>query len=327
MTSKDAALYGFQRPKNLHGKKEISSSQSLSFTSQLSSLIDSSSSQPKQAPSRKKPKKEDIFSKHNRNTAKRAQRDQEPENAPAFKHQKHTTNGEGVDRDIWERSRRKMQEKARIYAAMKRGDLEDVEERYAVDFDRKWVERDDKVSASESDSDDDDASHANKHDQEIIDYVDEFGRPRQGTRAEAHRAELEKQGFDQRRAEDQSDRFTARPSAPTNIIYGDTIQHQAFAETDAMDELAAQRDKSLTPPPDLHFDARQEFRQKGTGFFQFAKDSEERRSQMEGLENMREETEKKRRERSKRKADAFLDELGAELGASNAEPTRETEVG
>ncbi|KAF2724586.1 hypothetical protein K431DRAFT_318323 [Polychaeton citri CBS 116435] len=317
MASKDASLYGFQRPKNLHGKKEISSSQSLSFTSQLSSLIDSSNSQPKQAPSRKKPKKQDIFAKHNRDTAKRAKRDQETENKPAFSHQKHTTDGLGVDRDIWERSRRKMQEKARIYAAMKRGDLEDVDERYTVDFDRKWVERAGRLSASESDSDDDGVSGDDKHAQEIVDYVDEFGRPRKGTRAEAHRAELEKQGIDQRRMEDLSDRFTARPSAPANVIYGDTIQHQAFLETDAMDNLAALRDKSLTPPPDLHFDAKREFRQKGTGFFQFVSDKEERKVQMEGLDELRKQTEEKRRETSKRKADEFLDELGADLEASH----------
>lgn len=303
-SSKDAALYGFQRQKRLRGDKEISSNTSLSFTSQLSSLINSGNGGDR-APtkSRSRPKKEDIFTTHNRNTAKRAKRDLDDSANPAFATQKHTTDGESLDKAVWERSKRKMEEKARLYAAMKRGDVEDVEGRYGVDFDRKWAEGEE---LSEQDDDEEEEEEGN----EVVEYVDEFGRTRQGTRADAARIARQQRA----QADLADDTFTARPSAPSNIIRGDTIQHQAFNPdfpvSQQMAELAKKRDRSLTPPPDLHIDARAEVRQKGTGFFEFSGDKEERRRQMRELEREREETERVRRERYKRKADEFLDELG-----------------
>ncbi|KAK5117959.1 hypothetical protein LTR62_004003 [Meristemomyces frigidus] len=329
MSGKDKSLYGIQKQRNLAGGREISSSTTLSFTSQLSSLISSSNSTgtTKSTP-RARAKKEDIFSTHNRNTAKRAKRDLE--DSSAFTEQKHTTNGEALDRNVWERSKRKMKEKARLYAAMKRGDVEDVDERYAVDFDRKWAE-----NKNDDDDEDDDDSDTGPAAQ--VEYVDEFGRTRTGTTAEASRAERLKRGAAAVGGED--DRFTARPSAPANIIYGDTIQHQAFDPDEPiaaqMEVLARKRDKSLTPPPDLHFDASREIRTKGTGFFQFSEDAGERQRQMEDLERERVETDRVRGEkqekveerrnavearrqellqkRGKRKADEFLEQLGQEL--------------
>ena len=223
-----------------------------------------------------------------------------------------------------------MEEKARLYAAMKRGDVEDLDERYAVDFDKKWADRQEKDEDSEQDDEDD-----LEEQPEDVEYTDEFGRTRKGTAAEAARAERSKRSQNESRG----DRFTARPSAPSNVIYGDTIQHQAF-DPDApaaaqMEELAKKRDKSLTPPPDQHFDSSREIRTKGTGFFQFSGDAEERKQQMENLAREREETERKRKEREgkmserkrqidarraeisqkrgKRKADDFLEQLGEEL--------------
>ncbi|KAK3715821.1 hypothetical protein LTR37_006804 [Vermiconidia calcicola] len=330
MSSRDSHLYQ-PRAHNLTNGKEISSSTTLAFTSQLSSLISSSSttSKPKgSTSSRLKPRKDDIFTKPNRNTAKRAKRDSE--DSPHFE-QKHTTNGEGLDSGIWERSKRKMEEKARLYAAMKRGDVEDADEKYAVDFDQKWIDA--HAGGKDVDEDSDDASE--DEDGEMVEYTDEFGRARTGTRAEASRV----QRMQRSKADLASDRFTARPSAPANVIRGDHIQHQAF-DLDApiaaqMDELARKRDKSLTPPPEEHFDASKEVRSKGTGFFQFSGDTEERKRQMEGLEAERVETERRRKEREekveerkrqveerrreirvkqgKRKADEFLADLGVEL--------------
>lgn len=334
MSSKDAALYGFQRPKKLRGDKEISSNTTLSFASQLGSLINTSKGDPRESkPKRPKPKKEDIFRPQPHNPSKRAKRDA-AEDAQPFG-QTHTTHGDGVDRTLWERSKRKMEEKARLYAAMKRGDVEDMDERFAVDFDRKWAETHGDA-AGEDLSDDDDGDDLDDQDRQIVEYTDEYGRTRTGTRAEAARVERSRRG----RADLEGDRFTARPSAPTNIIYGDTIQHQAF-DPDApvaaqMEALAKKRDRSLTPPPASHFDASQEVRQRGTGFYQFSADAVERGRQMEALEAERAETERRRREterrlrdevverdrefreddeaaRRKRKADTFLEELGEEL--------------
>ncbi|KAI7159447.1 hypothetical protein KC349_g4097 [Hortaea werneckii] len=336
MSSKDASLYGEQKPRKLAGGKEISSSTTLSFTSQLSSLINNSDakSNPKPTASRSKPKKEDIFSTHNRNTAKRAKRDLE--DTPAFE-QKHSTKSDALDSNTWARSKRKMEEKARLYAAMKRGDVEDLDEKYAVDFDKKWTDRRPDEEDSEQDDSDDSDDHQQDPEEEEVEYIDEFGRTRKGPRTAALRAETTKRN--QASAHANLDRFTARPSAPTSLIHGDTIQHQAFSPDSThltqMETLASKRDKPPTPPPETHFDSAQEIRTKGTGFFQFSADEEERGRQMEGLARERAETERvrgmkgevarerqrrieeRRREiagrRGKRKAEDFLERLGTEL--------------
>ncbi|PPJ51725.1 hypothetical protein CBER1_08909 [Cercospora berteroae] len=325
---KDGHLYNQDKRRNLSKGKAISSSSTLSFTSQLSSLINSSGSSSKSSSGRTKPKKEDIFATHNRNSAKRAKRDLEPDTSSTFE-QKHTTDGESLDKGVWERSKRKMEEKARLYAAMKRGDVEDADERYTVDFDAKWAEG--RATDKESDSDDD---GADDDDQEEVEYVDEFGRTRKGTKIDALRAKQQ-----QRRAEEGPGIL---PAAPSHVIRGDAIQHEAFdldePRAAQMAELANKRDKSLTPPPDEHFDGKKEVRTKGTGFFQFSADAEERKRQMENLENERAETERRRKEReskmaerraqiearrqevqqknAKRKADEFLEELGGQMGAT-----------
>ena len=336
MSSKDSHLYN-PRPHNLSNGKEISSSTTLVFTSTLSSLINTSKTTTSNTPTSKtstrlKPKKDDLFHRRPKgSTAKRAKRDDE--SSPTFE-QKHTTDGERLDPRMWERSKRRMEEKARLYAAMKRGDVEDAEEKYAVDFDRKWAET---HKADEVDSDEDAASSSEEEGaKEMVDYVDEFGRTRTGTRAEVARA----QRIAAAQSSLQSDRFTARPAAPSNVIYGDTIQSAAFNPdtivSTQMEELAKKRDKSLTPPPDSHFDATKEVRGMGTGFFRFSGDEAERARQMAGLEAERVETERRRGERQsmleerkrvveerrrevqmkkgKRKAEVILEELGVELG-------------
>ena len=239
-----------------------------------------------------------------------------------------------------------MEEKARLYAAMKRGDVEDLDEKYTVDFDKKWA--DSHAEGEEDDSDDDEAPTSDNEVEEMVEYVDEFGRTRTGTRSDLARIQRQQRS----KAELASDRFTARPSAPSNIIHGDTIQHQAF-DPDAgvaaqIEELARKRDKSLTPPPEEHFDGSKEVRSKGTGFFQFSGDMEERSRQMQELNSERAETERKRSERQqklderkrqiderrrevqarkgKRKADDFLDELGVELGTKGVDPSTEEVV-
>ncbi|KAF1921189.1 hypothetical protein BDU57DRAFT_526091 [Ampelomyces quisqualis] len=336
MSSKDAHLYG-AKSKPRSKAKEISSSNSLAFSSTLSNLIKSSSASTptndaKTAARRARPQKEDIFHTHNKNVRKRALKDLEDLDATQ-KPRGRTVEEKGEDEAVWKRTKRRMEEKARLYDALKRGDVEDMDDKYGVDFDRKWAEQQDKggpdaASSSESESE---ASE----EEQLVDYVDEFGRTRKGTRAEAAREERRKRTL----AADEPDRFTARPSMPTDIIYGDAVQTNAFNPDEtiaqAMADLAANRDKELTPPPELHFDGRAEARQRGTGFMYFSKDQEERHEQIKNLEKEREETERVRRERkeqidkrkerirekkkaiqekrSKGQAERFLDQLGAEM--------------
>ncbi|KAH7380751.1 hypothetical protein BKA66DRAFT_465368 [Pyrenochaeta sp. MPI-SDFR-AT-0127] len=348
MSSKDAHLYG-ARPKSRIKGKEISSSSTLAFSSTLSNLIRAGSSETsKTASGRPRPQKEDIFKTHNKNVKKRALKDLEDSDFTQ-KHRGRTTEEKGEDEAAWKRTKRRMEEKARLYDALKRGDIEDTDDKYGVDFDRKWAEKQEKgevASTSESDSE---ASV----EEELIEYVDEFGRTRKGTRAEAAREARRKNTL----AANEPDRFTARPSMPTNIIYGDAVQSNAFNPdetiTQQMADLAAKRDKELTPPPELHFDGRAEARQRGTGFFHFSKDEEERTAQLGRMEKEREETERVRRERkeavekrkamvrekkrvmaekrSKGEAEKFLNDLGAELfqeaeGEKEAEETEKVDA-
>ncbi|KAJ4377811.1 hypothetical protein N0V83_000641 [Neocucurbitaria cava] len=330
MSSKDAHLYG-ARLKSRSKAKEISGSSTLAFSSTLSTLIKASSSESnKPAPGRARPQKEDIFKTHNKNVKKRALQDLEDTDFTQ-KHRGRTIAEKGEDEAAWKRTKRRMEEKTRLYDALKRGDIEDVDDKYGVDFDRKWAEKHEKggaASASESESE---ASE----EEELVEYVDEFGRTRKGTRAEAAREAHRKNTL----AANESDRFTARPAMPDTIIHGDTVQYNAFNpdETIAqqMAALAAKRDEEWTGPTEQHFDGTEEARQRGTGFFQFSKDEEERQEQMARIEKERVETERVRRERKEQidkrkemirerkklvqekrsagKAEKFLDELGAEL--------------
>jgi hypothetical protein len=344
MSSKDAHLYN-QRPskKPRNSGKEISSSSTLAFSSALSSLIKSSASDPsKIAPARGKPKKEDIFSSHNKNVKKRALKDLE-DTSLAQKHRGRTATEKEEDGATWKRTQRRMEEKARLYNALKRGDIEDLDDKYGVDFDSKWAEKQEQEGAApESSSDSESEASA----EEMVEYIDEFGRTRQGTRAEVAR-EKRKQHT---QAFNEPDRFTARPALPTSeLIYGDTVQTHAFNpdETIAqqMADLAAKRDKELTPPPEVHFDGREEMRQRGTAFMHFSKDETERQAQLSNLEKEREDTErarsvrnrqleerkkfiaeKKRKiqeKRAKGQADRFLDQLGVELAQGSEDKEEE----
>jgi hypothetical protein len=330
MSSKDAHLYG-AKPKSRSKAKEISSSSSLAFSSTLSNLIKSSSADTsKTTAARARPQKEDIFKSHNKNVKKRALKDLEDSDFTAQKHRGRTAEEKGEDEAAWKRTKRRMEEKARLYDALKRGDVEDRDDKYGVDFDRKWAEQQEKGEAEVASSSESEASE-----EELVEYVDEFGRTRKGTRAEVAREERRKRNL----AADEPDRFTARPSMPDQIIYGDAVQSNAFNPDEtiaqAMADLAAKRDKELTPPPELHFDGRAEARQRGTGFMYFSKDEEERQEQIKNLEKEREETDRVRKERkeqiekrkemirekkkaiqekrSKGQAERFLDDLGAHL--------------
>ncbi|KAL8723133.1 MAG: hypothetical protein Q9181_007348 [Wetmoreana brouardii] len=307
MASKHS-LYGVPRPNSgLHRSKEISSSTSLAFTSQLSSLLaqSASSTQPTTGRPRPSKTKEDIFKTHNKNTKKRALADISSSDGTQRASKQDIG---GIDPADLHRSKRKMEEKARLYASMKRGDYvpsttssHNAEEHSLVDFDRKWAEdveagRDNNDTSS---GEDDNPSEA----ESLVDYEDEFGRLRRGTRTERDR-ELRRRNATAY-AESELKSYSARPTAPSNIIRGDTIQAGAFNPdvtiSEQMDELARKRDKSLTPPPETHYDASKEIRSKGVGFYAFSREEGERKREMEELEKQRGETERVKREQEERR--------------------------
>ncbi|PKS12859.1 hypothetical protein jhhlp_000199 [Lomentospora prolificans] len=238
------------------------------------------------------------------------------------------TTGAGAESSELDRSREKMKEKARLYSDMKRGLFtpKDSEGDPLVDFDRKWVEEG--KHSSDSDS-------LDEEDEEIIEFEDEFGRTRRGTKAEKMRMERRKE--QSLIGTEELESMSARPAAPKKLIYGDAIQSMAFNPEDPekMMELAQKRDRSATPPESTHYDADAELRDKGVGFYKFSKDKETRKAQLDSLDEQRRATEASRATRkeqmtarqqeiearkraiearkAKKMADSFLDTLAGDI--------------
>jgi hypothetical protein len=305
MTDRAEGLYGVKQASKTK-TKDISSSTSLAFSSSLTSLISNSSkSNAPTARPRSNKAKSDIFTAHNKDVKKRSAADSIEDDE-----QRHKTAADlgTVDSATIHRSKRRMEEKARLYAAMKRGDYvpsaNGPGERALVDFDRKWAEREARGDAGESDNTSSGSGdEASDDGQELVEYEDEFGRRRKGTKVAAAREERRRRI--QAIAAVEEEHFSARPNMPTNIIYGDTVQHNAFNPDEViaerMADIAKKRDRSATPPPEHHYDAHAEVRTKGTGFYSFSKDAEVRKEEMEALEQERLETERARKERDARK--------------------------
>lgn len=301
MAAGSQSLYGIPRAKK-QPHHEIEASSSLVFSSQLSALL--SQSRPITA-RRPKGRQDDIFSTHNRGSKKRAAAD------TLDGGQRHQKDIGAVDSTILQRSKRQMEEKARIYAAMKRGDYVPSkklksglagEAEPLVNFDRKWAEADE-ASAKPNDETSSGSDDGQSEDEELVEYEDELGRHRKGTRAEALREQRHRRGLIN--AERNLTEMSARPAMPNNIIYGDAVQAAAFNPEEPiaakMEELAQKRDRSATPPPETHYDATKEVRSKGVGFYQFSGDKEGRARELENLQLEREETMKRQKERTERK--------------------------
>lgn len=320
----DPNLYG-QRPAK-KSRRDAGLSSSLDFTAQMTSLMSTGTSTGSTS-GRSRPSKEpkdDIFK-----PAKPKAQKSESDGSKL-----HIKEPVGTEEETHERARskRNMENKARLYAAMKRGDYVPKENEAAplIDFDRKWaenVEGKEDYSGSDTDSDD-----ANDGDAEAIEYEDEFGRLRKGTKADKEKMERR-----QRRGllgAEELERMSARPTAPSNLIHGDAVQSMAFSadDPDKMEELARKRDRSATPPEQKHYDADSEIRTKGVAFYKFSRDEDARQEQMKNLAEERlqtdqvrqaredqrkarkQELEKRRKEmearRAKRQADSFLNGLG-----------------
>ena len=317
-----------------------SSSSNLAFASSLSSLLATSASTPASGrPRASKPTKskdDSIFTAHNKGTQKRALADTAADGPLP---QKHARTAEHVDAATLSRSRRKMEEKARLYASMKRGDYvpppdggRDKEGEGLIDFDRKWAESEEaggggRAEDGDSSSDDYGRDSGEEEGDGMVEYEDEFGRLRTGTKGAAS-LELRRRNA-QVYANAELAEAKARPQRPDNIIYGDAVQHAAFNPdatlTAQMESLAKKRDRSITPPEEVHYDASKEVRTKGVGFFQFSRDKEGRAAEMERLKRDREETERGRRAREERKEERKrkLEERKKKVGDKRGEKLAE----
>ncbi|KAM4063109.1 hypothetical protein HRG_010329 [Hirsutella rhossiliensis] len=307
----DSNLYG-QRPAKKQIRGKIMST-SMDFAAQLTSLLSIAATQDptsRPRPSKgSKGSKQDIF------------RSSRPANSQGAGSKLVLRDVAGTEEEAQElaRARRKMKNKARLYAAMKRGDYvpKENEVEPLVDFDRKWAEgKEGALSASDSSSDEDDGDN----DKEVIEWDDEFGRRRQGTRADKEK--MERRARRALLGAEELELMSARPSAPGNLIYGNTIQSMAFKPEapEQMEALARKRDRSETPPAPTHYDPDAEIRDRGVGFFKFSKVEEERVAQMKSLQEERERTVRalKAREEEKQLRKRQIEQRRREMGARRA---------
>ncbi|KAL9627556.1 MAG: hypothetical protein Q9164_007573, partial [Protoblastenia rupestris] len=267
MASKPS-LYNTNRPQpSIKRNSPTTTASNLAFNATLSSLLASASQKPSTTNVRSRPSnpsKDDIFTTHNRGAKKRALADISHDGPLP---QKHAENSEAVDSATLHRSKRKMEEKARLYASMKRGDYippkdgrVNKEAEGLVDFDRKWAEQEEGKDGDTSSDDYDDDEGRDDADREIVEYEDEFGRMRKGTKGEA--AKMLRQRNAAAYAQEELSSFSARPERPANLIVGDAIQSAAFNPDEPiavqMETLARKRDRSMTPPEEVHYDASKE---------------------------------------------------------------------
>lgn len=313
----DPDLYGQRPPKKQKVATALPSS--LDFTAQMTALMAKSKSSGDAATRRSRaPKKakDDIFRSSSKPTRRSKHGDVVEEDEDRDRDDDTVPDDErlvlkevmGTEEEAQERARakRKLEDKARLYAAMKRGDYVAKENEAAplVDFDRKWAEnvegRADHHSGNSSSDDSDEEDDA--HSKEMVEYEDEFGRTRTLTRADKEK--MERRARRGLLGAEELERMSARPSAPGNLIYGDAVQSMAFNpdDPDQMEALARKRDRSATPPDPGHYDADWEIRTKGTGFYKFSKDEETRKKEMKGLEEERLRTEQQRKGREDEKA-------------------------
>ncbi|TGZ85041.1 hypothetical protein EX30DRAFT_15016 [Ascodesmis nigricans] len=308
MPADPKTLYGTPRPKSKPITLSSTSIQSLSTELALArSQLSTTKSTPARPRTTKSSSKSSIFKSKNPRVDVRAQKDI----LSRTKHVEDVRHGEPISEREWEKRKRRLQEKARVYEKLKRGEVEDDGAGGAggsltlVDFDRKWAEREksggSRYSDDEKDEEEEEEEEEAKGDQkeEVVEYVDEFGRTRKATKSA-----IEKERRDAERDAEAS----VRPQAPAEIIRGDTIQTHAFqtpefyhlprkGELEALLPTEEEEEKDL----EAHYDASKEVRTKGVGFFQFSTDNKERRREMEELEKERERTAQERKEKEERR--------------------------
>jgi hypothetical protein len=353
----DPELYGQRTAKKKKKKTELGLSNTLDFTSQLQSLIKATPKPKSSAAIGEKRSSTPLFassSKKSKTWASEDKRsDKKSKTAPWNKKPPPGAADAELDDAERERIRRNMAAKAKRYAQMQRGDYipREGELSSLVDFDRKWAERQRRPSGSEDgdssrddsrsdDSDSDGASDDDLGNNEMVEYVDEFGRTRTVSKARRDR-DLRRQENAKRAAQDLAD-MRARPEPPpdeSRLIFGDVIQTEAIEA--AVDRPIPWKSRGNGEGEDdeaapTHYRAQDDVRTRGAAFYAFATDDEKKRAeQMQALADERAKTEAARAERSaqlderkqemaarraalaerkaKKQADSFLDGLGMDL--------------
>ena len=140
-------------------------------------------------------------------------------------------------------------------------------------------------------------------DDPVIEYEDEFGRIRT-----AKRSEVPREFHPRHDVQDEDEDEDIVIHNPVNYLPIYTPSEERIAEIS--------KEYADTNPLNVHYDASKEVRAKGAGFYQFSADEETRKKQMEELKNVREETEKTRKDLG------AVDILPGELEGMREGPTK-----
>lgn len=252
-------------------------------------------------------KKPSIWNKQNAGVSSRAEKDAEQK----IEEQK-----------TLDKAREKLEEKAKLYEKMTKGDFidEEVEDMYLVDFTQKIIDKHKEMEAfganrgsrKAGEGEDDDDDNLSEKDipppqdpsEEWVDYVDSLGRSRRCMKKDLpHLLEMDKnlQG-----------RLFVSPANEKTLLSEDMrkeLQRQQWEEEE--------REALKRPMGPIHYeDIREnEARQLGVGYFAFARDKELRNKQMKTLEMLREQTtdQRTKRENIKEKRKAMLEARLAKL--------------
>lgn len=261
-------------------------------------------------------KKPSIWSKQNAGVSNRAEKDAEQK----LEEQK-----------TLDKAREKLEEKAKLYEKMTKGDFidEEVEDMYLVDFTQKIIDRHKEMETVGANRDsrrtgkrDDDEEILSEKDipppqdpsEEWVDYVDSLGRSRRCMKKDLpDLLEMDKnlQG-----------RLFVSPANEKTLLSEDMrkeLQRQQWEEEE--------REALRRPMGPVHYeDIREnEARQLGVGYFAFARDKELRNKQMKTLEMLREQTtdQRTKRENIKEKRKAMLEARLAKLRQKKMKKSKE----
>ena len=239
----------------------------------------------------------------------------------------------GLTSDELARSKRKMEEKAKLYDALRKGgdvstllpgskkrrrgnvyddDDNNDDEDQLIDFNRKWAdEKDQEEKNSDTDSDssfettdiedleeqvsNNTAWGATPTSEEMVEYTDEFGRTRTAPKFLVSKITAKPASKVENLEEDRNKGYEE-----DNLIYGNVIQTHAFTtlnHNSLPEHITAPEPKDLEAE-EAHYLASNEIRTKGVGFYAFSGDSAERKREMEELEKVRKQTEEEREKRA-----------------------------
>ncbi|XP_032370288.1 coiled-coil domain-containing protein 174 isoform X1 [Etheostoma spectabile] len=232
--------------------------------------------------SKSKLKKPNVWSKQNAGVSARAEKDAEQ------------LNEEQCSLDT---SKRRLEEKAKLYEQMTKGDFpdEETEGLFLVDFTQKIIDKKrETLAQKETERENEERENSSpvpppqNPDEEWVDYVDALGRSRRCMKKDLP-------GF---KKMDQDLHGKGKASADKTLLSEDMRRELQRQEWEREEEEAMKR-----PIGPIHYeDIRgQEARDLGVGYFAFAQDEEQRRKQRETLDMLRDQTTDQRTKREQLK--------------------------